>query len=97
MKTLTGYLQQDGSRVRRAVIGALRDLGSTAAPAREIVASLAEQDPDGRVRNLAEAALAKLNTNGPAPGELSKLRSELEKLRKDNTDLKGRLHRLESK
>lgn len=97
VETLSGYLKIDNRRVRRAVIETLRDMGGAASPARAVIASLAEQDPDDRVRNLAKEALPKLDSDAPAEAELTKLREELSKLRDSNKSLQDRLQKLESK
>jgi aminopeptidase N len=97
VESLSEYLVGDTPRVRRAAATALRDLGSSAQPAATILRSLAEHDPDSRVRSLAETALGKIDSDTPAPTELSKLRAELEKLRKENETLEDRLQKLEAK
>ena len=61
------------------------------------MASLAEHDPEGRVRVAARAALKALQTEKIASAELDRLRVELDSLRKRNQDLADRLKKLEAK
>lgn len=90
-----GYINGEGPRVRRAAVETLRDLGKLAEPAEFVLQSLAEQDPDGRVREYSKAAVEKIHTQTPPAVELTKLHAELEKLRKTNKTLEDRLLRLE--
>ena len=76
---------------------AMRRLGGSAKAAEDVVASLAEHDPEGRVRVAAQAALKAMQTEKPASAELDRLRGELEALRKRNRDLADRLKKLEAK
>ena len=48
VKMLTGLLGVAGPRIRAAALQAMRRLGSSAKAAEEVVASLAEHDPEGR-------------------------------------------------
>jgi aminopeptidase N len=93
---IIGYLKESPS-IRMAAIGALRELGGAAVPAREVLQSLADQDPEDDVRNLAKAAIEKIQADTPAPVELSRLRTELEKLQKENDTLEERLQKIEGK
>lgn len=94
---LTGYLDEYGPRIRRAAIETLRDLGAAANPAEELIAALAEHDPDGRVRASAEAAFKKMQIDEKPSKELTRLRNELSNLAKRNQELEDRLLKLESK
>jgi len=97
LETLTGYLKIDNRYVRRIVIETLGGMGKAALPARGIIATIAEQDPDGRVRSTAKETLPKLDADVPATKELGKLRSQLDELQKTNKELEDRLQKLESK
>jgi len=94
---LTGLLQAPGPRIRAAALQAMRRLGGSAKAAEDVVASLAEHDPEGRVRVAAQAALKAMQTEKTASAELDRLRGELESLRKRNRDLADRLKKLEAK
>lgn len=86
------------SRVRRAAIGALRQLGASAGrPAIAVLESLAEHDPDERVRVAAADAAKQLAADAPAEKELDRLRGELDQLRSRNSELEDRLLKLEAK
>ena len=97
VKRLTGLLQAPGPRIRAAALQAMRRLGGSAKAAEEVVASLAEHDPEGRVRVAARDALKALQQEKTASAELDRLRGELESLRKRNRDLADRLKKLEAK
>ena len=97
VKRLTGLLQAPGPRIRAAALQAMRRLGGSAKAAEDVVASLAEHDPEGRVRVAAQAALKAMQTEKTASAELDRLRGELESLRKRNRDLADRLKKLEAK
>lgn len=93
---ITSYLDET-PRIRLAAIGALRDLGRAAVPAREVLASLAEQDPEDEVRDLAKGALEKIQADTPVPIELTRLRTELDRLKEENDKLEDRLLKVEGK
>jgi len=97
VKALTGLLEARGPRIRGAALQAMRRLGHSAKAAEEVVASLAEHDPEGRVRVAARAALKALKQEKTATAELDRLRGELDSLRKRNQDLADRLKKLEAK
>ena len=97
VKALTGLLEARGPRIRGAALQAMRRLGHSAKAAEEVVASLAEHDPEGRVRVAARAALKALQQEKTATAELDRLRRELDSLRKRNQDLADRLKKLEAK
>ncbi|MBE9117102.1 M1 family metallopeptidase [Lusitaniella coriacea LEGE 07157] len=67
------------------------------AEAINILSSLAEQTPDGRVRRLAEEAREKVQKNMGSDKAVKQLRDELEHLKQENQDLKSRITKLESK
>jgi aminopeptidase N len=97
VKRLTELLQAPGPRIRASSLQAMRRLGSSAKAAESVVTSLAEHDPEGRVRVAAQAALKALQTEKTASAELDRLRGELDSLRKRNQDLADRLKKLEAK
>lgn len=63
----------------------------------DILESLADQTPDGRVRRIAEEAIAKVQKNLGADKTLKQLRDDLDRLKQENQDLKSRLAKLEAK
>lgn len=81
--------------VKRAAVDALRGMGRSAAAALPTLEALARHDPDDRVREAASKAREKLRSDAPAPVELSRLREELDRLRKVNEALTERLERFE--
>jgi aminopeptidase N len=62
-----------------------------------ILNTLAESTPDGRVRRMAEEAVAKVQKNLGADKAVKELREELDKLKQENQNLKSRLVKLEAK
>jgi aminopeptidase N len=61
-----------------------------------ILQSLANQTPDGRVRRLAEEAIAKVQDKIGSDRVLKDLRQELDQIKQENQDLKSRLSKLET-
>jgi aminopeptidase N len=94
---LLKYLNKEEPHIRHAAVDALRDIGKPARPAMHTLASLADHDPDRRVRAAARAAVQHMKSDTPPSEELTRLRKEVDDLRKRNEDLEGRLHKLESK
>lgn len=94
---LTQLLKAPGPRIRASAVTALRQLAGSARSASDAVASLAEHDPEGRVRVAAKSALEALQKEPTASAELDRLRTELESLRKRNRNLAERLEKLEAK
>ena len=62
-----------------------------------ILQNLAAQSPDGRVKRMAEEAVSKVQKNIGSDKTVKELREEIDKLKKDNQDLKSRLESLEAK
>jgi aminopeptidase N len=90
---LVDGLESDSARLRMSAIQALRDLGPAARAAQSALEAAAERDVDERVRAAARQALAALQP--PAPAELNKLRDEVERLKKEQEELRGRLEKYE--
>jgi aminopeptidase N len=78
-----------------AVVTALGQMQN--AGAIEILASLADQTTDGRVRRIAEEAIAKVQKNLGTDKTLKQMREDLDRLKQENQDLKSRLSKLEAK
>ncbi|MGB7057727.1 MAG: aminopeptidase, partial [Geitlerinemataceae cyanobacterium] len=73
-------------------------LGQMETPkAMSIAASLAEQSPDGRVKRIAEETISKIQKNIGSDKAVQQLRQELDRVKKDNQDLRSRLENLEAK
>ena len=83
--------------MRQATVDALAALGRDARSAEAALESLADHDPEDRVRTAARQALKKLAADQPATAELARLRKQIEELRTRNTKLEGRLQKLETK
>ncbi len=78
-----------------SVVAALSQMET--ARAIEILQSLADQTPDGRVRRRAEEAVQKVQKNIGSDKALKQLRDELDKMKKENQELRSRLENLEAK
>ncbi len=78
-----------------AVVSSLGQMET--AKAINILETLAEQTPDGRVRRAAEEAIAKVRKNLGSDKAIRELREELDKLKQENQELKSRLAKLEAK
>lgn len=78
-----------------AVLGALGQMETQGAMA--ILQGLADRTPDGRVRRRAEEAVQKVQKKLGSDRATKLLRQEVDKLKKDNQELKSRLESLEAK
>jgi len=63
----------------------------------EVLRSLSDQTPDGRVRRLAEESIQKVQTSIGSDQTVKQMREELDQLKKENQELKSRLENLEAK
>ena len=88
-------LDGESPPVRRAAADALRGLGRAAAPALPALEALALHDPDDRIRELARRATDQIRSNTPAPVELTRLREELDRLKRSNDELREKLEKFE--
>jgi aminopeptidase N len=88
-------LENEGPTVRRSAVTALRDLGRSAAPTLTTLEAIARHDPDERLRESAKKAADQIRSNTPAPLELTRLREELERLKRANEALKERVDKFE--
>ncbi|GAB4302975.1 MAG: M1 family metallopeptidase [Oscillatoriaceae cyanobacterium] len=78
-----------------AVVAALEQMENLKAI--DILQSLADQTPDGRVRRIAEEAITKVRKKAGADESINQLRKDLDKLKKENQELRSRLETLEAK
>jgi aminopeptidase N len=97
LERLLALTERERPRIRRAAVSAIADLGPLAESARSRLSALAEHDADRRTRMAAEAAIEKIGRNTPTASDFSKLRKQIEDLRKRNGELENRLLKLESK
>ncbi|WP_019499067.1 M1 family metallopeptidase [Pseudanabaena sp. PCC 6802] len=78
-----------------SVVSALGQVDSPAAIG--ILQALADGTPDGRVRRMADEAIAKVQKAIGADAGIKQLREEMDKLKKENQELKSRLEAIEAK
>jgi hypothetical protein len=88
-------LDGENTSVRRVAVELLRDLGRSAAPALGTLEALARHDPSDSVRDLAKKATEQIRSNQPAPVELTRLREELDKLKRLQDELQDQLKKVE--
>jgi aminopeptidase N len=88
-------LNGENPPVRRAAAESLRGMGQSAASTVPVLEALSVHDPDDRVRDLARKALDQIRSNSPAPVEVTRLREELDRLKKANDSLQERLQKVE--
>jgi uncharacterized protein (DUF2344 family) len=80
-----------------ASISVLRDIGRAAGPSLPALEAIKLHDPSDRVRELAKAAVEQIHKNEQAPVELTRLREEIETLKKSQETLKEQLQKFEKK
>jgi aminopeptidase N len=95
VRTITACLEGEGSRVRGSAVEALRELGKAATPALAALKALSLHDPDDRVRDQAKRASEQIASNTPLPAEVKTLREQLERLQREQDQLKERLNKYE--
>lgn len=95
VKAVAACLENETPPVRRAAATALRDFGRSAAPSLPALEALARHDADGRVRDFAQKAIEQIRSNAPVPVELTRLREELDRLKKSNDALQERVKQFE--
>jgi aminopeptidase N len=78
-----------------SVVNALGQLDSPAAIG--ILQALADGTPDGRVRRMADEAIEKVQKAIGTDAGIKQLREEMDKLKKENQELKSRLEAIEAK
>jgi aminopeptidase N len=95
VKAVSACLENETSPVRRAAANALRDLGRSAGTSLPALEALARHDADGRVRDFSQKAIEAIRSNTPVPVELTRLREELDRLKKANDALQERLKQID--
>jgi aminopeptidase N len=78
-----------------AVVASLEQMETP--KAMDVLQSLTDQTLDGRVRRRAEEAIQTVQGKIGSEPALKKLREELDKIKKENQDLRSRLETLEAK
>ncbi len=78
-----------------AVVGGLEQMETPKAIG--VLRSLADQTPDGRVRRIAEEAIATVQSRVGSDQAVKQLREDFDQLKKENQELKSRLESLEAK
>ncbi|MDY6936389.1 MAG: M1 family metallopeptidase [Cyanobacteriota bacterium] len=78
-----------------AVVASLKQMETPKAMG--IARTLAEQTADGRVSRIAEEAIGKIQKNIGSDKAVTQLRQELDRVKKDNQELRSRLESLEAK
>jgi aminopeptidase N len=95
VKAVSACLDGEQPLILRSSVGTLRDLGRSAAPSLAALEALQRHDPSDRVRDLAKTAIEQIRKNEQTPVELTRLREELETLRKTQEQLRERLEKYE--
>jgi hypothetical protein len=81
--------------IRMAAVNALRDFSDIAPPSVTTLEAIAQHDPEDRVQEAARKAIKGIKDKGGASSEMTKLREELEKLKKTQDALRERLDKYE--
>jgi aminopeptidase N len=97
VKAVVACLDGEGPQVRGAAAETLRELGQSATPALPALEALSRHDPEERVREQARRAVEQIRSHTPVPVEVTRLREELERLKKTHEDLRDRLQKFEKK
>jgi aminopeptidase N len=88
-------LDSESAPIRRSAVTALRELGRSAAPTLDTLDAIARHDPDERLRELARKAAEQIRSNTPVTVELTRLREELERVKRANEALRERVDKFE--
>ena len=95
LQTLTELSRETFFLTQISVVGALAQMETPRAI--EILQGLADQTADGRVRRRAEEAVQRVQKNIGSDKALKQLREEMDKIKKENQELRSRLENLEAK
>jgi aminopeptidase N len=88
-------LEEQHPVVLFAAVGALSQLGKAASSALPALNALASHHPMEGVRDSAKQAAKAIESNTPPPVEVTRLREEVDRLKKSQEDLQERLNRFE--
>jgi aminopeptidase N len=97
---LTSGLETDNRVMQFMVLGALREPGSLGASLLSALDKVSRDAADERIRTLAKATAERIRAaekpaTASASDEVKKLREEVERLKKEQTDLRERLQKIE--
>jgi aminopeptidase N len=95
LQRLEELAKEDFFLTQVSVVSALSQMETPKAIA--VLSDLAEHTLDGRVRRRAEEAVQKVQKNVGSDKAIGQLRRELDKIKKENQELKSRLENLEAK
>ncbi len=99
---LIDSLQGDDMMVQAAVLNASTELGPLASVLLPSVEKLSQDAPNERIREMAKQTAEKIrgqqkSADGSSSGEVKQLRAEVERLKREQADLRERLKKLEKK
>jgi aminopeptidase N len=96
IQALTAALGDDGPRIRRMTIFALQSIGPAAKAALKTLDEVAAHDPVETIAESAKKAATAIRTPPTAgPEDIKKLREELDRLKKEQEELRNRLQKYE--
>jgi aminopeptidase N len=95
VQVVSGCLDGESELVVFGAVGALSTLGQSATSALPALNAVALHHPSERLRDQAKQAAKAIESNTPPPVEVTRLREELERLKKSQEDLQERLNRFE--
>lgn len=95
VQAITACIEGETPPVRRAAVAALRDFGRSALPTIDTLEALIRHEADDRIVELARRTIEAIRRDNPVPAELTRLREELDRLRRLNQELSERLDRME--
>jgi aminopeptidase N len=93
--TVAACLEGETAPVRRVAITALRELGKSAAPTLVALEALQVHDPEDIIREQAKRAVEQIRNNATVPVELTRLREELDRLKRSQEKLQERVDKSE--
>jgi aminopeptidase N len=97
VKAVAECLEGEQPVVLNASVSVLRDLGRSASTSLPALEAIKLHDPNDRVRELAKTAIEQIHKNEQAPVEITRLREEIETLKKTQESLKEQLQKYEKK
>jgi aminopeptidase N len=95
VKAVAACLEGEGEQIRATAAIVLRSLGRSAEPSVPALEALTVHDPSDRVRDLARKAMEDIRKDQPVPVELTRLREELDRVKREQDQLQDRLNRFE--
>ena len=95
VQVVSACLDEQSPVVQFGAVGALGQLGKAASSAVPALNALASHHPMDGLRDSAKQAVKQIESNTPPPVEVTRLREELERLKKSQDDLQERLNRFE--